>query len=79
MSKLGIISRQPQTIENLGAVTVICLDKTGTITENKMEVKMIYDFDSDRSLDVKNILQKKRYTAPRAVFYFWAVVDSIKS
>ena len=39
MSKLGIISRQPQTIENLGAVTVICLDKTGTITENKMEIK----------------------------------------
>lgn len=59
MSRLGIISRQPQTIENLGAVTVICLDKTGTITENKMEVKMIYDFDSDQSLDVKNILQKK--------------------
>lgn len=48
MSKLGIISRQPQTIENLGAVTVICLDKTGTITENKMEVKVIYDFKSDQ-------------------------------
>src|SRR4029079_2506133 len=38
MSKLGIISRQPQTIENLGAVSVICLDKTGTITENKMRL-----------------------------------------
>ena len=35
MAKLGIITRQPQTIENLGAVSVICLDKTGTITENK--------------------------------------------
>jgi Ca2+-transporting ATPase len=43
MAKRGIISRQPQTIENLGAVSVICLDKTGTITENKMEVKDIYD------------------------------------
>jgi Ca2+-transporting ATPase len=47
MSKLGIISRQPQTIENLGAISVICLDKTGTITENKMELKSIYDFDGD--------------------------------
>jgi P-type Ca2+ transporter type 2C len=47
MSKLGIITRQPQTIENLGAVSVICLDKTGTITENKMHVKAIYDFDAD--------------------------------
>ena len=29
LSRLGIISRQPQTVENLGAVNVICLDKTG--------------------------------------------------
>lgn len=42
MSRLGIISRQPQVVENLGAVSVICLDKTGTITENKMEVKWVY-------------------------------------
>ena len=55
MSKLGIISRQPQTIENLGAVTVICLDKTGTITENKMEVKMIYDFETNRLLDIEKM------------------------
>ncbi len=47
MSKLGIISRQPQIVENLGAVSMICLDKTGTITENKMQVKTIYDFHSD--------------------------------
>ena len=50
MSKLGIISRQPQTIENLGAVNVICLDKTGTITENKMKVDSIYDFEQDKIL-----------------------------
>jgi P-type Ca2+ transporter type 2C len=47
MSKLGIISRQPQVIENLGAVSVICLDKTGTITENRMTVKAVYNFESD--------------------------------
>ncbi len=51
MSKLGIITRQPQTIENLGAVDVICLDKTGTITENKMTVKTIYDYDKDLLID----------------------------
>lgn len=54
MSKLGIISRQPQTIENLGAVSVICLDKTGTITENKMQVRMIYSFATDELLDVED-------------------------
>lgn len=47
MSRLGIISRQPQIIENLGVVNIICLDKTGTITENKMKVEMVYDYASD--------------------------------
>ena len=46
MSRLGIISRQPQIIENLGTMNVLCLDKTGTITENRMAVKWIYDHTS---------------------------------
>jgi Ca2+-transporting ATPase len=53
MSKLGIISRQPQVIENLGAINVLCLDKTGTITENRMQVKAIYHFDEDRLVDIE--------------------------
>lgn len=53
MSKLGIISRQSGIIENLGAVSVICLDKTGTITENKMQVKTIYDYNSDIQIDLQ--------------------------
>jgi P-type Ca2+ transporter type 2C len=56
MSRLGIITRQPQIIENLGAVSVICVDKTGTITENKMEVKTIYDFDYDLLIELKDDL-----------------------
>ena len=52
MSKLGIISRQPQIVENLGAVSVICFDKTGTITENRMQLKTIYDYDSDTLVDL---------------------------
>ncbi|HEY2349594.1 MAG TPA: HAD-IC family P-type ATPase, partial [Puia sp.] len=51
MAKLGIITREAQTIENLGAVSVICLDKTGTITKNKMEVKAVYDFETARMAD----------------------------
>jgi P-type Ca2+ transporter type 2C len=51
MSRLGIISRQPKTIEDLGAVTVMCLDKTGTITENKMKLRSIYDFNKNELYD----------------------------
>lgn len=57
MSRLGIITRQPQIIENLGAVNVICLDKTGTITENKMSVKTIYDFEKDALIGVGEALK----------------------
>ena len=51
MSKLGIISRKPQIVENLGTVNVICFDKTGTLTQNKMQVKMVYDYKTNQLLD----------------------------
>jgi len=38
LMKLGIIARDTRTVETLGAATVICTDKTGTITENRMEL-----------------------------------------
>jgi P-type Ca2+ transporter type 2C len=60
MTKLGIITRQPQTIENLGAVSVICLDKTGTITENKMQVKKLYDFDTGQLTELNDHLKLKK-------------------
>lgn len=47
IAKMGLITRQPQTVEALGAVNVICLDKTGTITVNKMTVDSLYNFEKD--------------------------------
>ncbi|MFI5151867.1 MAG: cation-translocating P-type ATPase [Chitinophagales bacterium] len=57
MAGRGIISRQPLIIENLGAVSTICLDKTGTITENKMVVRTIYDYSTDRFEELNDQLQ----------------------
>jgi len=54
MAKLGIISREPQTIENLGALTVFCVDKTGTITENKMNLKFIYDHNTGETFNLED-------------------------
>ncbi len=42
LMKMGIIVKRTQTIETLGSATVICTDKTGTITENKMELVNLY-------------------------------------
>ncbi len=47
-----VLARSPQTVETLGAATVICLDKTGTLTENTMEVAMIYDLTTDTTQDL---------------------------
>ncbi len=38
ISKLGVLTRRASAIETLGAATVLCTDKTGTLTENRMAV-----------------------------------------
>lgn len=47
-----IIVKQPQYVEALGSATVICADKTGTLTENKMSIEYIYDYSSGTSIHV---------------------------
>lgn len=47
LMKMGIIVKQTKTVETLGSATVICTDKTGTITENKMELASLYVFKND--------------------------------
>jgi len=42
MSKKNVLTRRAASIETLGAVTVLCADKTGTLTENKMTVRKLF-------------------------------------
>jgi len=44
MTKKKVLVKQPRTVETLGSATVICLDKTGTITQNIMRVAEVQDF-----------------------------------
>jgi len=50
LSKEHAIVKNLQAVETLGAVTVIAADKTGTLTENKMELKRIYPEDTNIQL-----------------------------
>src|ERR1019366_4458551 len=38
LSQKNVLTRNPSAIETLGSATVLCSDKTGTITQNKMEI-----------------------------------------
>ncbi|WP_184550667.1 cation-translocating P-type ATPase [Mucilaginibacter sp. FT3.2] len=42
LMKMGIVVKQMKTVETLGSASVICTDKTGTITENKMSLAKVY-------------------------------------
>ncbi|SMP34465.1 cation-translocating P-type ATPase [Chryseobacterium profundimaris] len=47
LMRSGIIIKRSSIVETLGSVTIICTDKTGTITQNTMHLKHLYDYKSD--------------------------------
>jgi Ca2+-transporting ATPase len=59
LMKMGVITKQTKTVETLGSATVICTDKTGTITENKMSLAQIYLFSSNTIIDAKEKLNSE--------------------
>tara|TARA_R110000796_G_scaffold30896_3_gene82330 strand:- start:28698 stop:31208 length:2511 start_codon:yes stop_codon:yes gene_type:complete len=52
LMKMGIVVKQMKTVESLGSATVICADKTGTITQNKMELAKLFTLDTGEVVSV---------------------------
>ena len=58
LMKLGIVVKQMKTVETLGSATVICTDKTGTITENKMSLAKLFLLTTNKISQPNNSLTK---------------------
>ncbi len=56
LMKIGVVVKQMKTVETLGSASVICTDKTGTITENKMTLAKLFVLKSQIISDPGNTL-----------------------
>lgn len=68
MAKEHAIIKELKAVESLGCVSVICSDKTGTLTQNKMTVQQLYvdrQTITPQEIDLKN--QLHRYLLYNAV------------
>ena len=54
LMRKGVIVKKTRTVETLGGATVICTDKTGTLTENVMQLQGVYAHSTGKLYEGRN-------------------------
>lgn len=67
MSRKHVLARRAPVIESLGSATVICVDKTGTLTMNSMEVRELIVDDDAHALGADDLPERFHTLAEFAV------------
>jgi P-type Ca2+ transporter type 2C len=75
ISRANVLSRRATAIETLGSATVLCTDKTGTLTENRMSIVEMRSADG-RTIDVSDSGQGKLSSAFQDLIGFGILASS---
>nr|WP_307735355.1 HAD-IC family P-type ATPase [Massilia soli] len=67
LARAKVLTRRLASIETLGATSVLCVDKTGTLTENHMRVQAMFACGKTRELDGSALAPPWRALAEHAV------------
>ena len=55
MAAVKVLVRHPAAIDSLGATTMLCVDKTGTLTENRLRVRRLVTGEADVDIGSGNL------------------------
>jgi len=62
LAKRGVVVKKLPAVEALGSMSVLCADKTGTLTMNEMSVDALYSLEADRVFEnCQSNSQSKQY------------------
>lgn len=61
MSEEGVIVKKLNSIENFGSMTIMCSDKTGTITKGKVKLDRALNFKGEKSEDLNKFASINSY------------------